>query len=36
MLWTAFMELREGPVVGSCENGNKPSGSIKDGAFLIS
>jgi hypothetical protein len=23
-----------GPVAGTCEHGNKPSGSIKDGEFL--
>jgi hypothetical protein len=26
--------LGQGPVAGSCEDGNEPSGSIKDGAFL--
>jgi hypothetical protein len=24
----------EGPVTGSCEHGNEPSGSIKGGEFL--
>jgi hypothetical protein len=24
----------KGPVVGSCEHGNEPSGSIKGGTFL--
>jgi hypothetical protein len=24
----------QGPVPGSCEHGNEPSGSIKDGEFL--
>jgi len=24
----------QGPVAGSCEDGNEPSGSIKDGEFL--
>jgi len=24
----------KGPVAGSCENGNEPSGSTKDGEFL--
>jgi hypothetical protein len=24
----------QGPVAGSCEHGNDPSGSIKDGVFL--
>jgi hypothetical protein len=28
--------LGQGPVVGSCEQGNEPSGSIKGGNFLIS
>jgi hypothetical protein len=26
--------LRLGPVVGSCEHSNEPSGSIKGGEFL--
>jgi hypothetical protein len=33
-LWTGFNWLRLGPVAGSCEHGNEPSGSIKGGAFL--
>jgi len=28
-----FIRLRTGSVVGSYEDGNKPSGSIKDGEF---
>jgi hypothetical protein len=27
--WTGFMWLGTGPVVGSCEHSNAPSGSIK-------
>jgi hypothetical protein len=28
------LNSRYGPVAGSCEHGNKPSGSIKGGEFL--
>jgi hypothetical protein len=33
-LWTEFIWLRQGPVVGSCENHNKPSGFITGEEFL--
>jgi hypothetical protein len=29
MVWTGSIWLRIGPVEGSCEHGNEPSGSIK-------
>jgi hypothetical protein len=29
MVWTGFIWLRIGPVEGSCEYGNEPSGSMK-------
>jgi hypothetical protein len=32
--WTGFIWLRIGQVVGCCECGNEPSGSIKCGEFL--
>jgi hypothetical protein len=31
MIW---LHLTQDPVAGSCEHGNKPSGSIKGGEFL--
>jgi hypothetical protein len=31
--WTGFILFRTGPVVGSCERGNKPSGSINGWEF---
>jgi len=33
-MWTGFIWLCVGTVAGSCEHGNNPSGSIKDGDFL--
>jgi hypothetical protein len=33
-VWIGFLWLRMGPVAGSCEHGNEPSGSIKGGEFL--
>jgi hypothetical protein len=33
-VWTGFIWFMIGPVVGCCELGNKPSGSIKGGVFL--
>jgi hypothetical protein len=36
VVWTGLICLRIGPVEGSCENGNEPSGSIKVGKFLSS
>jgi hypothetical protein len=30
---TGFISIRYGPVTGSCEHGNEPSGSIKEGKF---
>jgi hypothetical protein len=29
MVWTGLIWLRAGPVAGSCEQGNEPSGFIK-------
>jgi hypothetical protein len=34
MDWIHMAQDREEPVVGSCEHGNEPSGSIKGGEFL--
>jgi hypothetical protein len=31
---TGFIWIRRGTVVGSCEHGNEPSGSIKGREFL--
>jgi hypothetical protein len=33
-VWTECIWLRIGPVVGPCEYGSEPSGSIKGGEFL--
>jgi len=33
-VWTEFNGSGWGPVVGSCEHGNKHSGSIQGGEFL--
>jgi hypothetical protein len=33
-MWTGFIWLKIGPVVGSFEHDNEPSGSIKGGEFL--
>jgi hypothetical protein len=33
-MWIGFIGLRIGTMVGSCEHGNEPSGSIKCGEFL--
>jgi hypothetical protein len=28
-MWTGFMQLRDGPVTGSCGHGNEPLSSVK-------
>jgi hypothetical protein len=33
-VWTVCIWLRKGPVTGSCEHNNEPSGYIKGGEFL--
>jgi hypothetical protein len=32
--WCEFFGFKVGPVAGSCENNNKPSGSVCTGNFL--
>jgi hypothetical protein len=36
VVWIGFIWLITGKVAGSCEHGNEPSGSIKDGNILTS
>jgi hypothetical protein len=33
-MWTGLLLLSIGPVVGFCEHGNEPSGSIKGGEHI--
>jgi hypothetical protein len=33
-VWTGFICLKTGTIGTSCEHGNEPSGSIKDGEIL--
>jgi hypothetical protein len=33
-MWTGFVWLRIGTMAGTCEHGNEPMGSIKDGEFI--
>jgi hypothetical protein len=33
MMWTGFVWLRQGPVVGSCEHSHETLGSRKGGEF---
>jgi hypothetical protein len=33
-MWSGFIWLKKGLVAETCEHGNKPSSSIKDGYFI--